>query len=312
MDNKSNETITHPLLGGAALRILASICKLSFMHQYQDNDNHDNHNYNAEGSSRNTIIEQDNPNYEQNNMEQHGGHHIILHGFHFALHVFTHHVYSEVDKIALIDAISSFASTSSHALNLILDDETLRNSWLNLSQATQTKFKCVIIGSISIVVEAMSSSSSSPSHSDIIKLYSSLGAANNSMDPNQLFMSFIKSPFVEIRLCAYKLLYDIINNSKNLGAQLLLFSDSNSNSMQERSSTSGSMERIVDIIIHRENEPCKEGKEMKYDIIQLIVETRQILNVLGSATAQKMDNIVNKEGLSYFMGTSSRFDVSLE
>jgi hypothetical protein len=194
----------------------------------------------------------------------------LLTGFHHALRNFN--ASGELERLALIGAISSFASASPDALEAILQDSEIRESWLSLS-VSQPKLKSAILKSVALVIDPVPETDANgdsimatvPSNESAMKLYSTLGLVNN-RDATQLVLSLAKSPFVEARLGAYALLEAVAK--QEVGAQVLL-----------------SHEGFYDFLVSRESESIKEGKEAKFAIVQAIMDS--------PARGLLADNIVN-------------------
>jgi hypothetical protein len=105
-----------PILGGSALRTLSGICRL--------------------GQRDASLFAL-------------GGKDVLV-GFHRALHNFEGT--GELDRLALVDAIASFASSSADALEIAMSDPMTRECWLSLSVA-QPKLKAVILNSVAMVID---------------------------------------------------------------------------------------------------------------------------------------------------------------
>lgn len=213
-----------PILGGPALRVVAVLCKL--------------------GKRDSTLFElTDN----------------LLKGFHRALHHFKES--GEVDRLALIDAISSFASASPDALDLVLNDTSTREGWLSLSVA-QPKLKSVVLFSVAMLLDPPTeidangdslSPSYVPSNTAGMRLYTALGSTNGSPS-TELLLSLAKSPLPETRLATYELLKAVAKMST--GAQKLFLHGG-----------------FYEFLINREGEETKEGREAKYSLVQAIVDS---------------------------------------
>jgi hypothetical protein len=213
------------LLGGPALRLLSSILKL--------------------GRMESSLLESK-----------------LVTSFHRVLRKFGELASNEIDRLSLIDAVSSYASASPDALKVVLGDKALLKSWLSLGVA-QPKLKSVILHSIAMVIDPPSfrdlqgdiiSATCTPTRSLSMKLFAALGECNDFCDASQLVFSLAKSPFVEIRLGTYALLQAV--SKSGVGAQLFL-------------TQNGFYEFLVD----RNLEPTKEGKEEKIKIVEAILRS---------------------------------------
>ena len=231
-----------PILGGPALRLLATLCRLS---------------------------QRDNSLFRLGGTE-------LLTGFHRALRNFDGGS-GELDRLALVDAISSFASASTEALEAVIDDPMTRDAWLSLAVA-QPKLKSVILYSAAMVIDPpleMKISGDSvmyvnaPSNALTMRLYSSIGLTNGG-DATKIILSIAKSPFIETRLGAYALLAAFAKHGT--GSQVLL-----------------SHAGFYEFLISREGETTKEGKEARYGIVQAVMgsEARELLADSITKTLEK-------------------------
>lgn len=243
-----------PILGGTALRVAAALCKL--IHK-------DASLLSSAGAD-------------------------LLTGFHRALHNFE--VSSETDRLAIIDAISSFASASEEALERVLDDPVTREAWLLLKVA-QPRLKSAILYSVALVLNPPNDKTDSsgdmvpsppPSNVSGIKLFSSLGRVNDE-DPTALVLGFAKSPLPELRLGAYALLLAVARLPT--GGQLMF-----------------AYPGFFEFLMEREAEKTKEGREAKYEIVQTIVGS-QVKGLLADEIVRKLEKYV-KDGPHYVKGIS--------
>jgi 26S proteasome non-ATPase regulatory subunit 5 len=238
-----------PILGGPALRLLSRICRLS----------------------------------QQDETLFHLGGNELLTGFHHALRNFD--VSSELERLALIDAVSSFASASPDALEVVLEDTEVRKAWLSLAVA-QPKLKSAILHSVAQVIDPPPEKDSNgesiitsnvPSNALALKLYSTLGMTND-QDTTEMVMSLAKSPIVETRLGEYTLLEAIAK--RGTGSQVLL-----------------SHGGFFEFLVSREGEQTKEGKEAKFAIVQAVMNS-EARGLLADNIVATLERIL-KEGPFY-------------
>ena len=237
-----------PILGGPALRVLSAICRL--------------------GQRDANVFEQ-------------GGKDALL-GFHRALHAFE--TSGELDRLALVDAISSFASASPDALDLVLNDEVTRNTWLGLSVA-QPQLKAAILTSIAMVIDPTperdtngdiveASANNAPNNAAAMRLFSLVGQVNHAKDSTEIVLSLAKSPIPETRLSAYNLMRAVAKTST--GSQVLL-----------------SNPGFYSFLIDRESESTKLGREGKFAIVESIWNSPAKL-LLADDIVQTMDRILKQ------------------
>lgn len=258
-----NESMEYPdpILGGPALRLLATFCRLS---------QRDASLFVIGGTG-------------------------LLNGFKKALRNFEGGS-GELDRLALVDAISSFASASPEALEGVIDDPMTRDAWLSLAVA-QPKLKSVILYSVAMVMDPPLEKTISgdsvmnvnvPSNALSLRLFSTIGHTNGG-DATNIVLTIGKSPFIEARLGAYALLAAF--SKRGTGAQVLL-----------------SHGGFYDFLVSREGEPTKEGKEAKYAIVQAVMES-DARGLLADKIVNALDKIL-QEGPHFV--NSQRFEVFTE
>lgn len=244
-----------PMLGGPALRVLSAICRL--------------------GQRDSTI-------FGHGDQGGKGGTEALL-GFHRALHHFEGS--GELDRLALVDAISSFCSASPEALDLVLNDQVTRDSWLNLAVA-QPKLKAVILTSVAMVIDPaperdansdMVTDANVPTNTSSMRLYSLLGQTN-SRDATEVVLALAKSPITESRLSAYTLFRAVAKTSS--GAQVLL-----------------SHLDFLNFCLERERETTKDGREGKFGIVEAIMSSHVKL-LLADDIVQTLNRYL-KQGPNY-------------
>jgi hypothetical protein len=226
-----------PILGGNALRVVAALCKLTQV---------DARVFAAEGS--------------------------LLTGFHRALHNFEGS--GEIDRLAMIDAVSSFAGASSDALALVLNDPITRDGWLSLN-VSQSKLKAAILVSVARVLSPPPDVQQEPRHSnaDLIKLYVLVGSTNN-QETTTMLLEFGRSPLPEIRLGAYTLLEAVARLPT--GGQILL-----------------STANFIDFLLSREGERTKEGREAHFAIVQAINDS-PVKALLADEITKKIEQHISQ------------------
>ena len=202
----------------------------------------------------------------------------LLTGFHRALHNFQGS--GELDRLAVMDAISSFASASPEALTLVLNDPVTRGGWLSLN-VSQSKLKAAILASVARVIdpppEHLHDGTSRHSNADLLNLYSSVGRANN-QETTAMLLKFASSPLPEIRLGAYALLEAAVKLPS--GGQVLLSTD-----------------KFIDFLLSREGESTKEGREGRFAIVEAINQS-PVKGLLSAEIVAKIEKHV-AEGPHY-------------
>jgi len=266
---------THdPILGGPALRLLSCLCRLA----QRDESLFFGGNHREEELKTETIHQQ---------------HRQLLVGFHRALHSFDSNLSGELERLAFIDAVSSFAASSPDAMAIVLDDPTLCEGWLSLSVA-QPKLKSVILHSVANAIDPPKEMDANgdtvlpwnvPSNQIAMRLFDALGRVNDTGgdihdDATKLVLANATSPMVETRLGSYALLKAIAK--RGVGAQVLL-----------------SHAGFFEFLTHREIslETTKEGKEAKHDIVVAILES-DAKGLLADDIVKKLEHI-ERQGPHY-------------
>jgi hypothetical protein len=175
------------------------------------------------------------------------------------LHCFEETSSGENDRLAFIDAVSSWSTASPDALTLVIDDPLLREGWLSLS-VSQPKVKSVILYSVATCIDPPPQvdtsgdtvmASNVPSNQLSMRLFDCLGAVNDK-DATDIVLSAADSSFAELRLGAYALLNAVAK--RGTGAQVLLSHNS-----------------FYEFLVTREKESTKEGKEAKHAIVEAVL-----------------------------------------
>jgi Proteasome non-ATPase 26S subunit len=253
-----------PLLGGPALRVAAALCRIA----------HDRVSSELLGVSGGPILD----------------------GFYVALKNSYASASGETDRLALIDAISSFASASSEALTVVLNDPEIRRAWLSLSVA-QPKLKAAVLYSVAMVLDPSRSNESTtsddvhgaavppPPPSDVpfsdnalgMRLFSQLGQTNND-EGTGMVLSLAKSALPEVRLASYALLGSVAK--LQTGGQLLF--------------THGD---FLEFLLDRRNEATVEGREAKWELVRTVLAS-PVTGLLAQEIVRKLESYV-KEGPHY-------------
>lgn len=220
------------MLGGFALKVVATFCKLLRPHCSQENT--------------------------------------LMHSFLAALH---HNVETgEIDRMAFVVAISALASSSDSALDRVMEDEVTRQAWLDMSVA-QPKVKAAILISVAEVIEELSIS-----RELAMKLFTVLGSPGGP-DATDVLMKLAISPIVEVRVSVYTLLRAVADCLPT-GSQVLL-----------------SHHGFFDMLMDREKETTKNGREARYEIIKAIIES-PVASMLADEIVKRMKDYLH-EGPHY-------------
>jgi hypothetical protein len=248
MAGGSEVGVPDPLLVGSALRVVASMCKLL-------------HHGDSSLSAN----------------------HYLLTGFHHALHNWEPG--GDVDRLAIVDAISSFASASEEALELVLEDPITRQAWLNLSVA-QPKLKAAILVSIARVLDpdiapqvdlngdSIVTDSMRPSNTIGMELFAAVGKTNDQRDTTGFLLSMTRSPVPEIRIGCYSLLEAAAKLPT--GGQVLFINGD-----------------FFTFVTARENETTKNGREAKYAIVQALLAS-PVKGLLAADIVRQLDKYVSQ------------------
>jgi hypothetical protein len=187
----------------------------------------------------------------------------------------------ELDCLLFIDAVSSLASTSAVAMNLVLDDSTVRDTWLNLSVA-QPKMKSAILVSVAQAIDPDPEGSSvfpdSLTNELCMKLYAALGIVNNGTNHHNstdLLLKLVASPIPEIRFGVYRLFRAVAKNS--LGGQILM-----------------AHSKFYDFLIPSDRiiEPTFEGRILKYAIVEAVYNNSTLRQLLSNEIVQQLTQCI--------------------
>eukprot|EP00978_Attheya_sp_CCMP212_P013754 scaffold34607_cov52-Attheya_sp.AAC.2 len=259
------------LLSGPALRLLSSICQL--------------------GQRDSTLFQQVNSSSGSDTQPQQ----LLQTGFHRALLRACEGLSGgELDRLAFVDAVSSYASASPEALVLVLDDLVLKQKWLSL-HAAQPKLKSIILVSVArvmdppppdgVIVDAImgghdNDARNVPSNTMANRLLGALSEMNRDKDAIELILGMaIQSPWVEERLGSFALLKAIARRGRQ-GVQTLFLH-------------AGFLEFITS-----RDQTAKEGKEAKFEIIQAILQNDAGKELLAEPIVQQLETMI-KQGPYY-------------
>ena len=208
----------------------------------------------------------------------------------------------EVERIALVGAVSSLAAVSEDALSALLEEEergeegkggeegvVLCEEWLDVGRMPQSKLKALVLCSIARVMDpslgvfdgpdegdgAISRIRYVPSSRMSAKLFRCFGRVNNNGrdTPETLLLNFAKSPFVEVRLAAYELMRAFVSNV-DAGATVLL-----------------SQVGFLELLLSCERETVKEGKEAKFAIVRAVL-TSAARELLADKVVQDLERVL--------------------
>lgn len=250
----NDEESTGPdcMLGSQALRILSASCKVAM----------------TETSTT----------FSDNN---------VIVAFHRSLRAFASECHGEVDRLAFIDAVSSFAFTSSDALSMILKDDEIRCLWLEFGNS-QAKMKATIILSLVRLMDPFMTpqiSGDDPAayvggekKNMFIRLYRYLGCENSKGDTYSLLFSFARSPFAEIRIATYEL-FGVV--SFIAPEEVLQHGD------------------FIEFLEDCDSESTKEGKEMKYEIVKAMLRRSSDLERMPFGNVIKRLEKIASQGPHY-------------
>ncbi|KAI2495585.1 Proteasome non-ATPase 26S subunit [Fragilaria crotonensis] len=248
-----------PFMSGPALRLLSCLAKLC--HYLQDV----NHDHAAATDSATAATD------------------LLLTPFHHILQTFDLSG-GEIDRLAFIDAVSSLASASSKALELVLGDPILLERWLSLAVA-QPKLKAVVLLSLArVIYPPMEEPQQQQQYGDAsihnvpntalaIQLYLALGRMNGNRNVTDLLLHLARSPVIESRLGAYAV-FEAVAKHGAVGSQVLL-----------------SHADFYDLLISRQHDSTMEGKEAKYAIVVAIVNSN-VRTLLADNIVKTLDTYV--------------------
>ena len=254
------EAIIDPLLGGAALKLLSALCGI----------------YHSMAAVTNNDTEQQGVHQHQQ---------WLFRAFYRALHEFSsqHHESSsrtdEGERLALVQAISNFASSSNQAMQTIIDDPMTRDAWLSIHQVSKPKLQAAILVSVAMVLDptlANARSAAPLTNNDNIpqqqqaksinptltrNLYNMLGYVNtnnqsNAGTTNWLINTKARSPFSEVRRATYAVLSSVATTGPT-GVMSLVQVDGGWRALQE-------------FLLNRDVESDQDGRQARFEIVQSV------------------------------------------
>jgi hypothetical protein len=269
-DNDEEEDEPNLLLSGPALRLLSSICQL--------------------GQRDSTLF----PHVSNSSSGSPQQQQVLQTGFYRALLRACESCGGEVDRLAFVDAVSSYASASPEALVLVLQDLVLKQKWLSL-QAAQPKLKSIILLSVARVMDPPppaglendtihrghdDTTRNVPSDAMANRLLGALSEMNRDKDAIELILGMaMASPWVEERLGSYALLTAIARRGRQ-GVQTLFLHAGFLEFVTSRDS--------------RGMEVTKEGKEAKFEIIQAILQNHVGKELLAEPIVQQLETMIRQ------------------
>jgi len=266
-----------PILGGPALRVVASLCQVLGRQS---------------STTTTTTTAAETPTTS-----------LLLTGFYRALTKFDDS--TELDRLATVDAISSFAMASTEALRMVVLQRLQQNhqallceAWLSLHVA-QPKLKSAILVSMAHVLEHgyaarsnLEELESRQQEEQALKkqLYGLLGRIYNSRrrggplqeDSTDLLISLTQSPLVEVRLGAYRVLTAVAMHLET-GAQILLQNASFFELLMQGHDGKGQFME----------EKTKEGREAKYRLVQAVYQS-PAKGLLADAIVKQLETVLQR------------------
>mmetsp|Transcript_35160 Transcript_35160/g.83985 ORF Transcript_35160/g.83985 Transcript_35160/m.83985 type:complete len:525 (-) Transcript_35160:151-1725(-) len=199
------------------------------------------------------------------------------------------HPYGELEQLSYINAVSSLVTASltpgsSSDSETIMNDSRLISGWLSLQSLTRPRLKGVTLSSLAQAIEPSmrlsnpgDDPSARPSDRMVIKLLQTFGEANDHRDPTELLIASAKAPFIEERLGSV----DVIRALSMRGASLRMM-------LLYNGGTEGCT--FVDWLMDEENDPTREGKKAKYELISSMLECNSTIieGVLPSAVVREL------------------------
>jgi Proteasome non-ATPase 26S subunit len=267
--NDSKDDLPDAFLGGPALRLVAALCRVE------------------------PIVEPVQLGTEDEKMEEDQSQMRLLQGFHRALHNFD--VTGELDRLAMVDALSSFASYGHLALGLILNDAVTRQAWLSLSVA-QPKLKSVIIHSVALVLDPRDAAdgayetAASPTTAAKTSLFRALGETNQ-VDTPQLLLGLAKSPLPEVRLAAMRTMGATVRGTPSGAQELLSHPD------------------CLTWLLNRDGESTAEGRLAKFDVVRTVARHPILRGLLDNRVLQQMEQYI-QQGPHYVK--AQQWDVAVQ
>jgi len=247
--SSSEQYEPHPILGGPALRLLSCICSSKILHKQQNNTEMMN------------IDDDDHYSWLRTRF-----HHVLRNA----------EVKTELDRLAHLDAVSSFAASSPEALEIVLDDDVIRLNWLSLSVA-QPKLRSAILYSVAMVLNHQNQNNAN--NALCMRLFTMLGQINNNSSGSSmgLLISLARSSVTEVRLGAYTLLEALV--CQHTFARLLFMSSND----------------LFEFLLNREGvERTIEGREARFNIVKAILSQQRLVSLMDPNLVKVLEEYVQQ------------------
>lgn len=166
----------------------------------------------------------------------------------------------ELDRLALVNAISHLAGSLEVGLLQILQDEETMKAWLWLGTA-QPKLKAAILVSVAQVIDPTHRTAvpvhEPPSTAAVTKLWMALGKVNSHEHSASLLLSTVRSPLTEVRMGVYCVWESL---AKRATTAILLQTP-----------------EFLPVLLTRELEPSTPGKVAKFAVVEALLQSTQTI-----------------------------------
>ena len=211
--------------------------------------------------------------------------------FNYILQTIVHDSYDDVEKIHFVNSIITFIqgssidgdddnNESSARLKYVIDESNLVNFWFDFRQGN-SKFKAMILNSFAQVMKShpIDSGSKNSNISDemCLIMFERIGYVNGNRTTMDVLMDLVKSSIIEIRLATYQVFESMIINRKKKSGQHLLIGHLG----------------FLDMLLSRNTEEIKEGKEMKYVIVNGILNS-EMKGFLSETVIRSLEQYVDQ------------------
>jgi len=241
-----SEGESDPFLGGSALGVVSSVCKI----------------LQVGGTAATNQVLLDSFQRVLSKWKEHG---------------------SELDRLSLVDAISSFTSAADSALISILNDPVTTEAWLTLG--TKPKLKAAVLVSVSQVLDVRHAEADDAGSMVRRRLFATIGKVNQSTSTMDLLMSLLKSPIPEIRQGSYAVL-EAMAKIGNGSSQVLIMHP-----------------EFLPHILSRDVETSVDGVKAKYAVVEAVVADTTVMGLLSDGIIAKLRTFVD-QGAHYMQSQS--------
>ena len=168
------------------------------------------------------------------------------------IQTFAMEVTGEQGRLNFLNIACPWACSSKEALEYILTDDSILETWLSIKSTSQSKLKAAVITSLAQVME-ITREKSTDGAALALRSFAQWGRINDK-SASEMLLGLVKSPLVEVRLGSYELMRVVV--ATGAGAQIML-----------------AVGGCIEFLLFPGIENTKEGFEAKWEILKSILES---------------------------------------